>query len=107
MTAAELWDQLLRYQPDLAAQLAHHVRDLPDWALPADHRAATNPNQPPEITPYAASPFDCQACTETGDQCRYHQGVNNMCDELEQAAADNPELTVRAFFAAVEEETYQ
>ena len=115
--AAHLWQQLITYQPAIAAALAIEVRGLPDdWsarefgsARPEAVLAYTpclepvEARFPPEVAPVTeASAEDCQACLADGvDLCRFHTGEAEAHDwwqrTTREAVRVEPEVTLREF----------
>lgn len=122
--AADLWDQLVDWQPATAAALLIRLRELPvDWplrvfgvgrpdaalALPPGAEGETYDDRVPEIAPYAEHDFDdCPACTEAGKNCRWHEGHatghSELYKPLLEAVKADETVTVKAFLASLDDE---
>lgn len=125
--AADLWAQLVTWQPATAAALLLKLRAFPaDWplrvfgvgrpdaalALPPGAHGETYDDRTPEIAPYAEHGFDdCPACGEHGGNCRYHEGYNTGRHELYKPLLDalkaDKTITVHAFLASLDDEDDQ
>ncbi|MCX5355585.1 hypothetical protein [Streptomyces mirabilis] len=84
--AKRIWASLYDHYPQIAADLAVFLRDLPPtWHedlftssphSPAATRRTVLELPGPETAPYDPLDWeDCPACAEAQDQCRYHRGV--------------------------------
>lgn len=118
--ARTLWEHLVQWQPATAADLAIHLRAMPDdWplrlfdvgrpdaalALPPGAEGEQYPDRAPEIAPYddISSFEDCPACGEVGDNCRFHTGHaaghREAIQPLHVALKARPDMTLREFAA--------
>lgn len=118
--ARTLWEHLVQWQPATAADLAIHLRAMPDdWplrlfdvgrpdaalALPPGAEGEQYPDRAPEIAPYddISSFEDCPACGEAGDNCRFHTGHaaghHEAIQPLHDALKARPDMTLREFAA--------
>lgn len=118
--AAELWDQLVTYQPATAAALTEKLRALPeDWPLRvfgvgrAGAALALAPAAPaaPEVPPWSDDWENCPACGEDGDLCRWHAGWAGgqavehaaVFQPMVKAVRTDPDVTVRALLQQLAE----
>lgn len=118
--ARTLWEHLVQWQPATAADLAIHLRAMPDdWplrvfdvgrpdaaiALPPGAEGEQYPDRTPEIAPYddISSSEDCPACGEAGDNCRFHTGYaaghREAIQPFHDALKARPDMTLREFAA--------
>jgi len=123
--AADLWNQLVDWQPATATALLQQLRALPDdWplrvfgvgridaalALPPGAQGETYEDRVPEIAPYAEHEWEgCPACAEAGGNCRWHEGHatgrGELYKPLTAAIKANPDTTVHDFLQSLDDDT--